>query len=75
MCKICYFCRLIYDQDMKIGYFILKDELREDARMKALLKDLEEATFEVYEIKKKADVRPETDLVLSMGGDGYPSSE
>ena len=55
---------------MKIGYFILKDELREDARMKALLKDLEEATFEVYEIKKKADVRPETDLVLSMGGDG-----
>ena len=70
MCKICYFCRLIYDQDMKIGYFILKDELREDTRMKALLKDLEEATFEVYEIKKKADVRPETDLVLSMGGDG-----
>ena len=70
MFKICYFCRLIYDQDMKIGYFILKDELREDARMKALLKDLEEATFEVYEIKKKADVRPETDLVLSMGGDG-----
>ena len=55
---------------MKIGYFILKDELREDARMKALLKDLEEATFEVYEIKKKADVRPETYLVLSMGGDG-----
>lgn len=55
---------------MKIGYFILKDELREDTRMKALLKDLEEATFEVYEIKNKADVRPETDLVLSMGGDG-----
>ena len=55
---------------MKIGYFILKDALREDTRMKALLKDLEEATFEVYEIKKKADVRPETDLVLSMGGDG-----
>lgn len=55
---------------MKIGYFILKDELREDARMKALLKELEEATFEVYEIKTKADVRPDTDLVLSMGGDG-----
>ncbi len=55
---------------MKIGYFILKDELREDTRMKALLKDLEEATFEVYEIKNKADVRPATDLVLSMGGDG-----
>lgn len=55
---------------MKIGYFILKDELRKDARMEALLKDLQEATFELYEIKTKADVRPDTDLVLSMGGDG-----
>ncbi len=55
---------------MKIGYFILKDELREDPRMASLLKDLEGATFEVYEIRTKADVRPETDLVLSMGGDG-----
>ena len=55
---------------MKIGFFILKDDLREDARMLALLKDLQEATFEVYEIKTKADVRPDTDLVLSMGGDG-----
>ncbi|MBQ9410079.1 MAG: hypothetical protein IJU21_00555, partial [Bacteroidales bacterium] len=55
---------------MKIGYFILKEELRGDARMQALLKDLQEATFEVYEIRTKADVRPDTDLVLSMGGDG-----
>ena len=55
---------------MKIGYFILNDELREDPRMHSLLTDLESATFEVYEIHTKADVRPETDLVLSMGGDG-----
>ena len=55
---------------MKIGYFILRDELRADARMLSLLKDLEQATFEVYEIRTKNDVRPETDLVLSMGGDG-----
>jgi len=55
---------------MKIGYFILKDELREDPGMRTLMADLESATFEVYEIKTKADVRPETDLVLSMGGDG-----
>ena len=55
---------------MKIGYFILNDELREDPRMAALLKDLEDATFTVYEIRTKADVLPETDLVLSMGGDG-----
>ena len=55
---------------MKIGYFILKEELRTDDRMASLLRDLESATFEVYEIRTKADVRPDTDLVLSMGGDG-----
>ena len=55
---------------MKIGYFILNDELRSDPRMAALFSDLEEATFEVYEIRTKSDVRPDTDLVLSMGGDG-----
>ena len=55
---------------MKIGFFVLNEGLREDPRMETLLRDLESATFEVYEIKTKADVRPETDLVLSMGGDG-----
>ncbi|MBR0287272.1 MAG: NAD(+)/NADH kinase [Bacteroidales bacterium] len=55
---------------MKIGYFILRDGLRNDERMLSLLKDLEQATFEVYEIRTKSDVQPETDLVLSMGGDG-----
>ena len=48
----------------------MNDSIRRDSRMAALVKDLEDATFEVYEIKSKADVRPETDLVLSMGGDG-----
>ena len=67
---MCYFWRLILKTAMKIGYFILSDGLREDPRMGTLLQDLESATFEVYEIKSKADVRPETDLVLSMGGDG-----
>ena len=55
---------------MKIGYFVLKDELREEPRMRALLSELESASYEVYEIKTKSDIRPETDLVLSMGGDG-----
>ena len=59
-----------FKDSMKIGYFILNDQLRNDPRMDALLSDLQEATFEVYEIRSKADVRPETDLVLSMGGDG-----
>ena len=55
---------------MKIGYFILKDELRENPQVKDLLRELEAASYEVYEIRNKADVRPDTDLVLSMGGDG-----
>jgi len=55
---------------MKIGYFILREELKSDARMLSLLRDLEQATFEVYEISNKNDVQPNTDLVLSMGGDG-----
>jgi len=57
-------------QAMRIGYFILNDCLRENARMVSFLKDLEDNSFELYEIKTKSDVQPETDLVLSMGGDG-----
>ena len=55
---------------MKIGYFILKDTLRSDPHVRELLEELEAASYEVYEITTKSDVRPETDLVLSMGGDG-----
>ena len=55
---------------MKIGYTILKDGLREDPSVCKLLADLEAASYEVYEIRSKNDIRPETDLALSMGGDG-----
>ena len=55
---------------MKIGYFILNDGLREEPSVRKLLADLEAASYEVYEIRSKSDVQPETDLVLSMGGDG-----
>ena len=52
---------------MKIGYFILNEGLREDPSVTGLLSDLEAASCEVYEIRSKSDVLPETDLVLSMG--------
>ena len=55
---------------MKIGYTILKDGLREDPSVCKLLSELEAASYEVYEIHSKNDIRPETDLALSMGGDG-----
>ena len=55
---------------MKIGYFILKEGLRQDPHVLKLLSDLEAASCEVYAIRAKSDVAPGTDLVLSMGGDG-----
>ena len=55
---------------MKIGYFILNDGLRENPSVCKLLSELEAASYEVYEIRSKSDILPETDLVLSMGGDG-----
>ena len=55
---------------MKIGYFILNDGLREDPHVCNLLDELRNASFEVYEFRNKNDILPETDLVLSMGGDG-----
>ena len=55
---------------MKIGYFILNDGLRDNPSVTGLLAELEAASCEVYEIRNKNDVLPETDLVLSMGGDG-----
>ena len=55
---------------MKIGYTILRDGLREDPSVCKLLSELEAASYEVYEIRSKNDIRPETDLALSMGGDG-----
>ena len=55
---------------MKIGYFILNYGLRDNPSVTGLLSELEAASCEVYEIRNKNDVLPETDLVLSMGGDG-----
>ena len=55
---------------MKIGYFLLKDVLRDDPQLRTLFDELQGASYELYEIRSKADIRPETDLVLSIGGDG-----
>ena len=54
---------------MKIGYFILKDELREDARMKALLKDLEEAYPKYGAVLKMSvvDNRPDDEIAEALG--------
>ena len=55
---------------MKIGIFIEKEALRAEPRFLELVRQLQEASYELYDIASKADIRPGTDLVLSVGGDG-----
>ena len=55
---------------MKIGIFIEKEALRAEPRFLELVRQLQEASYELYDIASKADIRPGTDLALSIGGDG-----
>ncbi len=55
---------------MKIGYYIKKLALRDDERIGALLDRLRSAGVGLYAIETSADVREQTSLVLSFGGDG-----
>ena len=54
---------------MRIGVFIRRKSLREKPEYKDMIKQLLDASYELYDIESKADIRPETDLVLSVGGD------
>ena len=55
---------------MKIGVFIRRKSLLEKTEYKDMVKQLLDASYELYDIESKADIRPDTDLVLSVGGDG-----
>ena len=55
---------------MKIGIFIRRKQLRDKPAYKDLIRQLRDAAYELYDIASKADIRPGTDLVLSVGGDG-----
>ena len=55
---------------MKIGIFIQNGGLREEAGFMDLIRQLQDASYELYDIASKADIRSGTDLVLSIGGDG-----
>ncbi len=55
---------------MKIGIVIKNELLKEDVRFTDLLAELQKESYEVYYINAKSDIRPHTDLVLSVGGDG-----
>ncbi|MBR1872987.1 MAG: NAD(+)/NADH kinase [Bacteroidales bacterium] len=55
---------------MLIGTVIRNEELLKDGKFLGMKKQLEDAGYTLYRIRSKSDIRPETDLVLSIGGDG-----
>lgn len=55
---------------MKFAWFIYNQKFRTDARLSDLLKELQAAGCDVYEVKEISDVTPGTDALLSFGGDG-----
>ena len=55
---------------MKAAYYIKKEALKGDARVEALLETLRKAGVGIYALSTREDVQPETDLLLSFGGDG-----
>ncbi len=55
---------------MRIGIVIKKKEIVQNGRFLDMKMQLEEAGYELYDIASKSDIRPDTDLVLSLGGDG-----
>lgn len=55
---------------MKIATYTRHDGLMETPRMVAMMRRLGDASFETYSIKTGGDLRPDTSLVLSVGGDG-----
>ncbi|MBR6416615.1 MAG: NAD(+)/NADH kinase [Bacteroidales bacterium] len=56
--------------DRKIGIFVKNPALREDGRTVALLSSLREGGCELYDIVSKDDVKADSTMVLSVGGDG-----
>ena len=55
---------------MKLAYYIKKDRLRGDSRVEALLERLRTAGHQLYAVAQPSDFLPETDVLLSLGGDG-----
>lgn len=55
---------------MKIGIVIKNEQLKGDPRYKSLLSQLEQESYEVYQLNSKSDLRSGTDLVICVGGDG-----
>ncbi len=55
---------------MIIGVFFQDWSLKEREEYKTLEETLKAESYTLYEIRSKADIRPGTDMVFSVGGDG-----
>ncbi|MCR4859926.1 MAG: NAD(+)/NADH kinase [Bacteroidales bacterium] len=55
---------------MKLAYYIKKDSLRDDVRVDALLGRFRKAGHGLYPVMRPGELQPETDVLLSLGGDG-----
>ena len=55
---------------MTLAYFIKKPALMQDGRVSSLLEDLSSRGIATYSITQEAQLRPATDAILSLGGDG-----
>lgn len=55
---------------MKIGVYIKYGRHFSDPRTESLLQRLREARMEIYPVAERGDVQEDTDMVLSIGGDG-----
>ena len=55
---------------MKIAIFSRDENVGSNQRFTGMKKKLEEHSFEFYQIRSGEDIRPDTELVMSVGGDG-----
>ena len=55
---------------MKLAYYIKNDRLRGDSRVEALLARLRAAGHGLYAVEQPSAFQPDTDALLSLGGDG-----
>ena len=55
---------------MKLAYYIEKDRLRKDSRVRALLDRFRAGGYELYPVSAPEELLPGTDVVMSLGGDG-----
>lgn len=55
---------------MQVAIYIGKESFGADPRFVRLVDDLSAGGFELYHVSSAADIRPGTDMLLSVGGDG-----